>query len=202
MSTDVFADLGFDEEESAGLNLKSCLFMSLQEVIKASKMTQAEAAEALGADQPKVSKILNGKFNEFSLDRVLTYLQRLGFDIEMSVRPGSGAIVFRGVTPSRPVAESTQRTEVERSSSPSTHRCDECGGLFKSRSNSNTAISTAQRVHNKSEMHLNFLAKVRRSYKTVEPAMSVKETGVKERSRKPVSKKSSAASSKSTSRKR
>jgi predicted XRE-type DNA-binding protein len=199
MSSDVFADLGFNEEESAGLNLKSCLFISLQEVIKASKMTQAQVAEALGTDQPKVSKIMNGKLSEFSLERVLSYLQKLGFDIEVSVRPGAGAIVFGGATTSRPVAESGQQSRVELSSTTATHRCDECGGLFKSRSHSKTAISAARRMHNQSEKHLGFLAKL--SYKTTARSMSVEEPRVTENSRKAVSKKSAPASSRSKNRK-
>ena len=87
MSKNVFKDLGFNEEEAAGLKLKSYLFMALQEVIRNSAMTQKEIAEAIGADQPKVSKILNGKFSEFSIERVTEYLQRLGYDIHISAVP-------------------------------------------------------------------------------------------------------------------
>ena len=84
MSKNVFQDLGFNEEEAAGLKLKSYLFMALQEVIRASDMTQKEVAETIGADQPKVSKILAGKFSEFSIERITEYLQKLGYDIHIS----------------------------------------------------------------------------------------------------------------------
>ncbi len=87
MSKNVFRDLGFSEEEAAGLKLKSYLFMALQEAISHSSMTQKEIAEAIGADQPKVSKILNGKFNEFSIERITEYTQRLGYDIHISTTP-------------------------------------------------------------------------------------------------------------------
>jgi predicted XRE-type DNA-binding protein len=87
MSKNVFKDLGFDEEEAAGLKLKSYLFMTLQEIIRKSEMTQAEVAEAVGADQPKISKILNGKFNEFSIERITEYIQRLGYDLHISAVP-------------------------------------------------------------------------------------------------------------------
>lgn len=87
MSKNVFLDLGFSEEESAGLKLKSYLFMALQEIIRNSDMTQKEIAEAISADQPKVSKILAGKFSEFSIERVTEYLQRLGYDIHVSTKP-------------------------------------------------------------------------------------------------------------------
>jgi predicted XRE-type DNA-binding protein len=87
MSKNVFQDLGFSEEEAAGLKLKSYLFMALQEAIRNSSKTQKEIAEAIGADQPKVSKILNGKFNEFSIERITEYMQKLGYDIHVSTMP-------------------------------------------------------------------------------------------------------------------
>lgn len=87
MSKNVFLDLGFNEEEAAGLKMKSYLFMSLQEIIRSSGMTQIEVANTIGADQPKVSKILNGKLNEFSIERITEYLQRLGHDIHISTVP-------------------------------------------------------------------------------------------------------------------
>jgi predicted XRE-type DNA-binding protein len=87
MSKNVFKDLGFSEEEAAGLKLKSYLFIALQEAITKSGMTQQEVAEAIGADQPKVSKICNGKFSEFSIERITEYLQHLGYDIHISTSP-------------------------------------------------------------------------------------------------------------------
>ncbi|MBA3993853.1 MAG: transcriptional regulator [Cyanobacteria bacterium DS2.3.42] len=87
MSKNVFQDFGFNEEEAAGLKLKAYLFMSLQEVIRNSGMTQKDIAETVGTDQPKVSKILNGKFDEFSIERITEYLQKLGYDIHISTTP-------------------------------------------------------------------------------------------------------------------
>lgn len=88
MSKNVFADLGFSEEESAGLKLKSFLFMALQEIVRHSRLSQKEIGEIIGADQPKVSKILNGKFSEFSIERLTEYLQKLGYDIHVGTMPG------------------------------------------------------------------------------------------------------------------
>lgn len=90
MSKNVFKDLGFEEEEAAGLKLRSYLFMALQDAVKSSEqngMTQKQIAEAIGADQPKVSKILCGKFSEFSIERVTEYLQKLGYDIHICATP-------------------------------------------------------------------------------------------------------------------
>lgn len=87
MSKNVFLDLGFNEEEAVGLKLKSYLFMSLQEAIRNSKKTQAEIAVLIGSDQPKVSKIVNGKLDEFSIERISEYMQKLGYDIHISTSP-------------------------------------------------------------------------------------------------------------------
>jgi predicted XRE-type DNA-binding protein len=87
MSKNVFSDLGFNEEEAAGLKLKSFLFMSLQEAIKNSKKKQTEVADIIGTDQAKVSKIVNGKLDEFSIERITEFLQKLGQDIHISTAP-------------------------------------------------------------------------------------------------------------------
>lgn len=87
MSKNVFLDFGFNEEEAAGLKLKSYLFMSLQEAINGSKKNQTEIAAIIGCDQPKVSKIVNGKFDEFSIERITEYMQKLGYDIHISTSP-------------------------------------------------------------------------------------------------------------------
>jgi hypothetical protein len=41
----------------------------------------------IGADQPKVSKIMNGKHDEFSIERIIEYMQKLGYDIHISTSP-------------------------------------------------------------------------------------------------------------------
>ena len=87
MSKNVFLDLGFNEDEAAGLKLRSYLFMALQEIIRKSGMSQMKVAEIMGADQPKVSKILNGNFSEFSIERITEYLQKLGYDIHVNTVP-------------------------------------------------------------------------------------------------------------------
>lgn len=85
MSKNVFVDLGFSEQEAAGLKLRSHLFIALQEVIRQSGKSQKVIADIIGADQPKVSKILNGNFSEFSIERITAYLDRLGYEIDVRV---------------------------------------------------------------------------------------------------------------------
>lgn len=85
-SGNVFRDLGFSEEKSAELILKSSLLQVLQETIKARGWKQVEAAEELGIDQAKVSKLLGGQMAGFSIERLVHFLSMLGQDVEVTVR--------------------------------------------------------------------------------------------------------------------
>jgi predicted XRE-type DNA-binding protein len=49
-------------------------------------MTQAEAAELLGIDQPKISALVNGKLSGFSTARLFRFLNALGQDVEIVVK--------------------------------------------------------------------------------------------------------------------
>lgn len=85
MSKNVFLDLGFSEQEAAGLKLKAYLFMSLQDAMQKSGKKQTDLAKLIGTDQAKVSKILNGKLDEFSIERIADFMQKLGYDIHIGV---------------------------------------------------------------------------------------------------------------------
>lgn len=82
-SDNVFSDLGF---ENAGEMLtKAKLAVAIKDVIKARKLTQVQAAELMGIDQPRVSKLIRGRLGDFSTDRLMQYLLRLGSDVEIVV---------------------------------------------------------------------------------------------------------------------
>jgi len=83
-SGNVFADLGFksaDEELT-----KASLTASIAKAIKKRWFkNQSEVAAALGIDQPKVSKLLPGHFAEYSVERLLSFFTRLGYDVRIEV---------------------------------------------------------------------------------------------------------------------
>ncbi len=88
-SGNVFRDLGFSEQKSAELILKSSLLQALQETIKERGWKQVEAAAQLGIDQAKVSKLLGGRMAGFSIERLVHFLSLLGQDVEVTVREAS-----------------------------------------------------------------------------------------------------------------
>jgi predicted XRE-type DNA-binding protein len=58
-------------QEAASLRARSALMMSLAEVIREQGMTQAQAAALFGVTQPRISDLMRGKFNLFSLDTLI-----------------------------------------------------------------------------------------------------------------------------------
>ena len=89
-SGNVFRDLGFSEEKSAELILKSSLLQALQETIKGRGWKQVDAADQLGIDQAKVSKLLAGQMAGFSIERLVHFLSLLGQDVEVTVHKAPG----------------------------------------------------------------------------------------------------------------
>ena len=83
-SGNVLADLGLAEAEE--LQTKAQLANRIGEIVRGRHLTQAEAAEVLGATQPIVSKLMNGQLHGFSLERLVRFLNALDRDVEIVVR--------------------------------------------------------------------------------------------------------------------
>ena len=77
-SGNVFRDLGFSPDEAEYLRVRSELMVNLQKVIKARRLKQAEAAKLLGVTQPRVSDLMRGRLDLFSMDTLVDMLARLG----------------------------------------------------------------------------------------------------------------------------
>lgn len=84
-SGNVFADLGLPDAEE--LKAKSELVIEIIEIIEDRGLKQAEAAEIMGIDQPKVSLLVRGKLDGFSMERLYRFLNALGRDVEIVVTP-------------------------------------------------------------------------------------------------------------------
>ncbi len=90
MSNETFASVWDAIEdtpaEAENMKLRSTLMMALEQHIRAKGWTQAEAARQLGVTQPRVSDLLRGKINLFSLDTLVNMLVAVGLHVEVSVR--------------------------------------------------------------------------------------------------------------------
>lgn len=77
-SGNVFVDLGFDPAEAAILQMRAKLMSDLRLYIEKHKLTQFEAAKRLGIAQSRVSDLVRGKWDKFSLEMLITLEARLG----------------------------------------------------------------------------------------------------------------------------
>jgi predicted XRE-type DNA-binding protein len=82
-SGNVFADLGFPPEEAAILGMRADLMSQLRLVIEQREWTQVEAAKVLGISQSRVSDLMRGKWDKFSLDMLVTLATRAGLHCEL-----------------------------------------------------------------------------------------------------------------------
>jgi predicted XRE-type DNA-binding protein len=90
-SGNVFRDLGFGAEEAENLRVRSELIIELSSLIKARRMTQARAAQVLGVSQPRISDLVRGKIERFSVDTLIEMLGRAGVYVQFTVRRGKVA---------------------------------------------------------------------------------------------------------------
>ena len=88
----VFSDLGFPAEEAENLKVRASLMASLRQVIKDEGLTQVRAAELFGVTQPRISDLVRGKIELFSVDGLINMLAAAGRHIEVSVsKPNKAA---------------------------------------------------------------------------------------------------------------
>lgn len=83
-SGNVFADLGLANSEE--LLIKAELARQITKMIVQQQITQVEAAEILGVDQPKVSALVKGKLSGFSIERLFRFLNAFDCDVEIVVK--------------------------------------------------------------------------------------------------------------------
>lgn len=83
-SGNVFADIGIENPEEELTKAK--LVWEIDQIIKKKKLTQVEAAKAMGINQPKVSALMRRKLDGFSVERLIHFLNMLGQDIDIIVR--------------------------------------------------------------------------------------------------------------------
>jgi predicted XRE-type DNA-binding protein len=86
-SGNVFRDLGFSGEEAEYLKLRAELIVNLQKVITARGLKQAEVAKLLGVAQPRVSDLMRGRIDLFSIDTLIDMLARLGIRVQLVLHP-------------------------------------------------------------------------------------------------------------------
>ena len=90
VSGNVFADLGLPDAEK--LKIKTGLVIEIRKAMLDRNLTQQQAAKLMGMTQPKVSDMMRGDLSNLSERKLMDCLTRLGFDIEIKVRPSKADI--------------------------------------------------------------------------------------------------------------
>ena len=84
-SGNVFKDVGFPDDEAEHLRVRADLLIRIQETLKARGLKQTEAASLLGVTQPRVSDLVRGRIEVFSVDSLIDMLARLGVRVKIVV---------------------------------------------------------------------------------------------------------------------
>lgn len=89
MSDETFESVWDAIEDTAAaaenLKLRSSVMMALEQHIRAKEWTQAEAARQLGVTQPRISDLVRGKIDLFSLDTLVNMATAAGLHVELRV---------------------------------------------------------------------------------------------------------------------
>ena len=86
-SGNVFRDLGFSRDEAEHLRIRADLILGLQKEIEARGLKQGEAAKLLGVTQPRVSDLMRGRIDLFSVDMLVDMLAKLGVRTRVVLQP-------------------------------------------------------------------------------------------------------------------
>jgi len=81
----IFRDLGFSELEAEEALAKSELISAIAVTLRARKLTQVRAAELCRTDQPTLSKVLRGRMESVTIDKLAHWLAALGRNVEIRV---------------------------------------------------------------------------------------------------------------------
>ena len=84
-SGNIFIDLGFPPDEAAILQMRADLMTDIRKFIKDKDLTQVNAAEILGVSQSRISDLVRGKWEKFSLEMLITLATRAGMHVSVNI---------------------------------------------------------------------------------------------------------------------
>jgi predicted XRE-type DNA-binding protein len=85
-SGNIFKDAGFPPDEAAHLQIRTDLMVQIERVLKDQGLTQGRAAKVLGVTQPRISDLVRGRIDLFSIDALVDMLAKLGVSVTLRTR--------------------------------------------------------------------------------------------------------------------
>jgi len=86
----VFEDLGFEPQEAENLKIRSALMIEIHRIVEERGLKQTDAAELFGTTQPRVSDVMRGKIDEFTIDSLVNMLSHAGVHVELRLAGQGG----------------------------------------------------------------------------------------------------------------
>ena len=83
----IFEDIGYPPDEARSLFIRSGLMVDIKQLIKQRHLTQAKAATLFGVTQPRISDLVRGKIDRFSIDTLIGMLVRAGMNVTLAIEP-------------------------------------------------------------------------------------------------------------------
>jgi len=78
-------------QQAASMRVRSELMMALQKWLKTEGLTQATAAGLFGVTQPRVSDLMRGRINLFSLDTLIDMAATAGLAPSVTIKKPKGS---------------------------------------------------------------------------------------------------------------
>ncbi len=86
-SGNVFADIGYPEEQAINIMARLELMMQIEDIIKKHGWTQKHASKVLGLTQSRVSELMSSHSEKFTVDMLMKLLDHLGKKVVFRVIP-------------------------------------------------------------------------------------------------------------------
>jgi predicted XRE-type DNA-binding protein len=88
---DVLDDLGFSRSEASALKIKASIVEAILAEIDRRGFTQRQLVDLLDEYQPNVSNLLHGRISKVSIEKLLSYADRLKMRSSVELRPPANA---------------------------------------------------------------------------------------------------------------
>lgn len=85
----VFRDLGFGPQEAENLKIRSGLMIEIRRIVEERGLRQTEAAELFGTTQPRISELVRGRIDQFTIDALVNMLAHAGLQVELHLARAS-----------------------------------------------------------------------------------------------------------------
>ena len=85
-ASDLFGAMGFNKDESAQMSAKSRLYTMFKRRVREKGLTRQQLSETLHEPQPRVSDLMTGKLDKFSMEKLIFYFDCLGARVDFIVQ--------------------------------------------------------------------------------------------------------------------